>query len=66
MTLRHLVPLAAHVVPTVAIGFGYLIPRSCIAGLNALTIGFAASIVSACLAYWVGVRVASHGVRPTA
>jgi ABC-type Fe3+ transport system permease subunit len=57
MTLREAVPLAAHVIPTVAIGFGYVIPRSCIAGVNALTIGFTASIVSSCVAYWVGVRV---------
>ena len=58
MKLRYVIPLAAHVVPTVVIGFGYIIPGSCIAGINELTVGFAASIVSAGIAYWVGVRVA--------
>jgi hypothetical protein len=60
MTLRHLVPLAAHVVPSAAIGFGYVIPRSCIAGVNELTIGFAMSLVSSCVAYAVGVRIAGR------
>ena len=58
MKLRYVIPLAAHVVPSVVIGFGYIIPGSCIAGLNALTVGFAASIVSACVAYWIGIRTA--------
>jgi hypothetical protein len=31
MKLRYLMPLAAHIVATVAIGFGQVIPGSCIA-----------------------------------
>jgi hypothetical protein len=58
MKLRYFIPLALHVIPTVAIGFGQVIPGSCIAGVNALTIGFTASIVGTCLAYWFGVRLA--------
>ncbi len=58
MKLHHFYPLAGHVIPTLAIGFGQIIPGSCIAGVNALTLGFAASVVSACIAYWLGVRVA--------
>lgn len=54
------IPLAAHVVPTVVIGYGLVIPRSCIAGFNALTIGFAASVVGTCIAYFVGLRMASR------
>ena len=42
MKLRYFVPLAAHIAPTVAIGFGYIVPGSCITGVNALTVGFAA------------------------
>jgi hypothetical protein len=57
MKLRHLIPLAAHIVPTIAIGFGYVIPGSCIAGLNELTIGFAASIASTIVAYMIGIRL---------
>ena len=45
MKLRYLLPLVGFVVPTVGIGYGIVIPRSCIAGVNDLTLGFAASIV---------------------
>lgn len=50
MKLRYLLPLAGFVVPTAGIGYGIVIPRSCIAGVNNLTIGFAATIVGACVA----------------
>jgi len=55
---RHFYPLLGFVVPTVVIGFGFVIPGSCIAGWNDLTIGFASSIVGACVTYVVGVRMA--------
>ncbi len=65
MKLRYFVPLAAHVVPTVVIGFAFVIPGSCIAGVNDLSVGFAASIVSTCIAYWLGIRlVARDGAHP--
>lgn len=55
------VPLVAHVVPTLVIGYGFVIPRSCIAGLNELSIGFGASVVGTCIAYVVGLRSATPG-----
>jgi hypothetical protein len=55
---RHLVPLAGFVLPTVVIGYGFVIPRSCIAGVNELTIGFATTVLGACIAYVLGVRAA--------
>jgi hypothetical protein len=55
---RHLLPLVGFVVPTVLIGYGVVIPRSCIAGVNELTIGFATTVVGACVTYVVGVRSA--------
>jgi hypothetical protein len=55
---RLYVPLLGFVVPTVAIGYGFVIPRSCIAGWNDLTIGFAATVVGACLTYGAGLRLA--------
>ena len=58
MSLRHYMPLVGFVVPTVVIGYGFVIPRSCIAGLNELTIGFAFSIAGACATYLLGVRQA--------
>jgi hypothetical protein len=51
-------PLIAFVVPTLVIGFGLVIPRSCIAGVNELTIGFAVTMAGACLTYWLGVGAA--------
>jgi hypothetical protein len=56
MKLRHFWPLVGFVVPTIAIGYGYVIPKSCIAGVNDLTIGFATSILGACITYVVGIR----------
>lgn len=56
LTLRHFVPLVGFVVPTVIMGYGIIIPASCIAGVNELTVGFAGSIVGACVTYWVGLR----------
>jgi hypothetical protein len=58
MTLRLWLPLIGFVVPTVGIGYGWVIPRSCIAGVNELTIGFGATVVGACITYIVGVRAA--------
>jgi hypothetical protein len=57
LKLRHFAPLAGFVVPTVLIGYGVVIPRSCIAGLNELTLGFATTVLGACLTYWAGLRL---------
>jgi hypothetical protein len=62
--LRHLAPLIGFVVPTVLIGYGVVIPRSCIAGWNELSVGFGATVVGACLTYCMGLRLAARsGVR---
>ena len=58
MNRRYWLPLAGYVVPTVVIGYGFVIPRSCIAGINDLTIGFAFSIIGASLTYVAGVKMA--------
>ena len=57
---RHFVPLVGFVVPTLAIGYGVVIPRSCIAGWNDLTVGFAATVLGACLTYWAGLRLVAR------
>ena len=49
-------PLVGFVLPTVVIGYGVVIPASCIAGVNELTIGFGATVVGACVTYWLGQR----------
>ena len=55
---RLFVPLAGFVVPTLLIGYGVVIPRSCIAGLNELSVGFATTVLGACFTYWAGLRLA--------
>lgn len=59
---RYLLPLAGYVLPTVAIGYGVVIPRSCIAGVNELTLGFASAIAGAAVTYWLGVRAVLRDV----
>ncbi len=56
MKARYFLPLLGFVVPTVVIGYGFVIPNSCIAGVNDLTIGFATTVAGACATYWAGVR----------
>jgi ABC-type Fe3+ transport system permease subunit len=58
--MRHFTPLAGFVLPTVVIGYGFVIPRSCIAGWNELTVGFAVTVFGACITYVAGVRLASR------
>jgi hypothetical protein len=58
MTWRLFVPLIGFVLPTVVIGFGVVIPRSCIAGVNELTVGFAATVLGAVFTYVAGIRMA--------
>ena len=54
--VRPYIPLLGFVVPTVVVGYGVVIPRSCIAGVNELTIGFGTTIVGAALTYVAGQR----------
>jgi hypothetical protein len=58
LALRHFIPLIGFVLPTVIVGYGLVIPKSCIAGVNALTIGFATTILGACVTYAMGIRAA--------
>ncbi|MEQ1617032.1 MAG: hypothetical protein ABL883_01650 [Terricaulis sp.] len=51
-------PLALHLIPTLGIGYFIVIPQSCIAGVNELTIGFAAANLGFVLSYMAGVRLA--------
>lgn len=64
MKTRYFLPLLGFVLPTVVIGFGLVIPRSCIAGVNELTVGFGSSILGACLTYWAGVRTVYRDFVP--
>ena len=37
--------LASHIVPTLIIGFGYVIPGTCVDGMNPLMLGFISCVV---------------------
>lgn len=63
--VRHFYPLIGFVVPTVIIGYGLVIPRNGIAGINELTLGFASSVIGACVTYAVGIRSALRSCQPT-
>jgi len=56
LSARHFIPLAGFALPTILIGYGFVIPGSCIAGVNELTVGFASAIAGACVTYWIGLR----------
>ena len=56
MHLKYYYPLIGFIVPTVVIGYGIMIPQSCIAGVNELTLGFGSTILGAGLTYWMGIR----------
>jgi hypothetical protein len=51
------------VVPTIVIGYGVVIPRSCIAGINELTIGFTTTVLGACVTYVLGLRAVLRDER---
>lgn len=53
-------PLLLHLIPTLGIGYLVVIPQSCIAGINELTIGFAAANLGFVLSYIGGVRLAQR------
>lgn len=57
MRLKHFYPLLAFLIPTALVGFGVVIPRSPIAGLNRLTFGFGSALLGAAIAYWQGIRM---------
>jgi hypothetical protein len=52
------IPSLAFLIPTALIGYGVVIPRSPIAGVNRLTIGFGSALLGAVIAYWQGIRMA--------
>ena len=56
MKAGHFVPLVGFLLPSVVIGYGFVIPGSCIAGVNQLSVGFASSLLGACITYWLGIR----------
>ena len=57
MKIKYTIPLIGFVVPTLVIGYGFVIPNSVIAGVNQLSIGFGTTVLGACLAYFAGIHL---------
>lgn len=57
MEFKYTVPWLAFVVPTLVIGYGFIIPNSPIAGLNELTVGFGTTVLGASLTYFAGIHL---------
>ncbi len=66
MKIQHFFPLLGFALPTLVIGYGFVLPESCIAGVNAQSIGFGTTVLGACLAYVAGIRGAVKGARNAA
>lgn len=57
---HHFLPLVGFLLPSATLGYGFVLPRSCAAGLNELSVGFATTLVGAAVTYIVGVLAASR------
>jgi hypothetical protein len=64
MKFRYFYPLIGFVVQTVVVAYFFVIPHSCIAGVNHLTIGFAGTIAGDCLTYFLGVHSVLRPPKP--
>lgn len=53
---RYFMPLLGFAGPSLVIGFAFVIPGSCIEGVNNLTVGFASTVVGASVTYSLGIR----------
>jgi hypothetical protein len=58
LRLAHLVPLLGFIIPSLVIGYGFVLPRAGFGGVNELTIGFATTLIGASITYVVGVYMA--------
>jgi SAM-dependent methyltransferase len=62
--LRYYLPLVGFVLPTLVIGYGFVIPCSCIKGINELSVGFGSTVFGAVLTYFAGIRSATATACP--
>lgn len=60
---HHLVPLILFVVPSLVIGYGFVLPRNQVSVLSEMSLGFAGTVLGASITYLVGIRIALRGDR---
>ena len=63
LRLAPFAPLLVHVLPTLAIGFGIVIPNSPIAGWNVYSVGFLTAVLGFIPAYLAGIGLARRVPR---
>ena len=51
-------PLILHVLPCLIIGYGFVIPGSCIAGVNQYTLGYLSAVLGYIPNYYIGIWLA--------
>ena len=56
--LKDMLPLTGFLLPTAVITYGIVIPRSCAAGVNELTISIGTTLIGAAVTYMLGIRAA--------
>ncbi len=56
MKVRYWTPLLGFVLPSAIMGFGFVMPRNGAGGVNELSVGFATTILGACITYAMGIR----------
>jgi len=58
--LRYYLPLIGFIAPSAAIGYGIVLPANGVTGWNALTVGFAGTLVGAAITYAMGIAGATR------
>ena len=56
MKTRYFTPLIGFLAPNIIIGYGFVLPRNGLAGVNELSVGFATTLLFASITYLVGIR----------
>jgi ABC-type Fe3+ transport system permease subunit len=56
MKVPHFYPLLGFAIPSLIIGYGFVIPRNCFEGFNPNSLGFGLTILGTCTAYWRELR----------
>ena len=60
MKTRYFIPLIGFLVSNIIIGYGFVLPRNGLAGVNEPSVGFATTLLFASITYLVGIRQSLH------
>jgi hypothetical protein len=60
---RLLFPILGFVIPSLVIGYGVVLSRAGHTGMDELTIGFAGTLLGACMTYVAGIAITARHCR---